>query len=260
MKTRVAVYILAILIVFGFSMTACAGGNAQIKTIQDRGELRVGVKVDVPHFGYLNPATNEMEGIEIDLARIIAKDILGDENAVSFTNITAKTRGPMLDNGEIDLVIATFTITEERKESFNFSRPYYTDELGFLVLKDSPLTKPEELNGKNIGVVQASTAIEALEEELVVLGINASILEFASYPEVKGGLTNGDVEAFVADKSILFGYLNDNGRLLDYGFKPQLYGIASKKENDKLADRVDSILEGLEKSGELTSLIEKWGL
>jgi len=246
--------------VLGLSMTSCAGGNAQIKAIQDRGELRVGAKVDVPHFGYLNPATNEMEGIEIDLARIIAKDILGDENAVGFSNITAKTRGPMLDNGEIDLVIATFTITEERKESFNFSRPYYTDELGLLVLKDSQFTKPEDLNSKNIGAVQESTAVNALKEELAVLGINATIREFASYPEVKAALTSGDVSAFVADKSILFGYLSDNGRLLDYGFNPQNYGIASKKGNDKLAEQVDSILGSLEKSGELTFLIEKWGL
>jgi len=241
-------------------MAACAGSNTQIKEIQDRGVLRVGAKVDVPRFGYLNPATNDMEGLEVDIARVIAKDIIGDENAVSFFNITAQTRGPMLDNGEIDIVIATFTITEERKESFNFSRPYFTDELGYLVLSDSAITKPEDLRGKSIGVVQASTAKAAIEEEIINLGIDAAIKEYASYPEVKAGLTAGGVDAFVADKSILFGYLDEKVRLLDAGFNPQQYGIATKKENDKLAAQIDSIIENMEKNGELAALKEKWGL
>jgi len=243
-----------------FSLTACSGTDAQIKDIQDRGVLRVGAKVDVPRFGYLNPATNEMEGLEVDIARIIAKDILGDENAVSFFNITAQTRGPMLDNGEIDIVIATFTITEERKETFNFTRPYFTDELGYLVLADSAVVKPEDLQKKSIGVVQASTAKAALEEEIVNLGIDATIREYASYPEVKAGLLKGEVEAFVADKSILFGYLDDGARLLDAGFNPQQYGVATKKSNDKLAEHIDSIIAELEKDGKLRALKEKWKL
>ena len=260
MKKRKNIYIVALVIALIFVFTACAGANTQIKEIQDRGVLRVGAKVDVPRFGYLNPATNEMEGLEVDIARAIAKDIIGDENAVSFENITAQTRGPMLDNGEIDVVIATFTITEERKESFNFSRPYFTDELGYLVLSGSAVNKPEDLRGMNIGVVQASTAKAALEEEIVTLGIDAGIREFASYPEVKAGLTSGEVDAFVADKSILFGYLDENTRLLDAGFNPQNYGVATKKENDKLAAHIDSIIEEMDASGELAALITKWGL
>jgi len=252
--------IFSLIMALVFTMAACAGTNAQIKNIQDRGVLRVGAKVDVPRFGYLNPATNEMEGLEVDISRVIAKDIIGDKNAVSFFNITAQTRGPMLDNGEIDIVIATFTITEERKESFNFSRPYFTDELGYLVLSDSAVAKPGDLEGKSIGVVQASTARAALEEEIVHLGIDAAIKEYGSYPEVKASLASGDVDAFVADKSILFGYIDENARLLDAGFNPQNYGIATKKGNDKLAAHIDSIIEQLENSGELAALIEKWGL
>jgi len=239
---------------------ACTGGGDEIKAIRDRGVLRVGVKVDVPRFGYLNPETNEMEGAEIDLSRIIADEILDDKNAVRFVNLTAQTRGPMLDNGEIDLVIATFTITEERKLSFNFSRPYYTDELGYLVRGDASITRPEDLDGKAIGVVQASTAKTALEDEFVNMGVDASLREYSSYPEVKAALIGGDVDAFVTDKSILYGYLDDGCALLDAGFNPQQYGIASKSDNDKLAGRVDSLLETLEKNGELAAILKKWEL
>jgi len=260
MKTRRFVYIFIALAVLMCVLSSCSGGNAQIKAIKKRGELRVGVKVDVPRFGYLNPDTGIMEGIEVDLARAIAKDILGSADSVKFTNITAQTRGPMLENGEIDIVIATFTITEERKLSFNFSRPYYTDELGYLVRADSQIKSPEDLDGRIAGVVQASTAKSALEEECANLGINVTLAEYASYPEVKAALAGGMVEAFVTDKSILYGYLDDESKLLDAGFNPQHYGIACKLDNSKLATHIDAFVEKIEKNGELAAILEKWGL
>jgi len=260
MKNKVIIPVIAVLLVLLGGLVVYTGGDKQIKVIQERGVLRVGVKVDVPHFGYLNPATGEMEGLEIDLARAIARDILGNDKAVKFMNITTQTRSAMLNNGEIDIVIATFTITEERKNNFNFSRPYFIDELGYLVRLDSPVKRPEDLNGKSAGVAQASTAKTALENECALLGIDVTLREYASYPEIKAALNSGNVEAFVADKSILYGYLDDACVLLDEGFNPQQYGIASKLENDKLAAHVDSLVATLEKNGELAALREKWGL
>ena len=243
-----------------FVISNCTSGNDEIKAIRDRGLLRVGVKVDVPRFGYSNPNTGQMEGVEVDLAHAIAKDILGDEKAIKFVNITAQTRGPMLDNGEIDLVIATFTITEERKSLFNFSRSYYTDELGYLVRSSSLITNPEDLDGKSVGVVQASTAKIAFHNEYRQLGIDVTLRQYVSYPEVKAALLNGMVDAFVTDKSILYGYLDDECILLNAGFNPQQYGIACKLGNNKLAGRIESILDTLEKNGEFTALFKKWGL
>ena len=242
------------------ALTACTGGDEQIGAIRERGVLRVGVKVDVPRFGYLNPDTGVIEGMEIDLARAIAKDILNDADAVKLVSITAQTRGPMLDNGEIDIVIATFTITEERKKSFNFSRPYYTDELGYLVRSEASVTRPEELDGKTVGVTQSSTAKTAYEEERKRMGVGADMREYASYPEVKAALLSGEVDAFVTDKSILYGYLDGACALLNEGFNPQHYGIASKLENDKLASHIEALLETMEKNGELAALLAKWEL
>ena len=243
-----------------FGLTSCGSGDDQIKAIRERGVLRVGVKVDVPRFGYMNPETGSIEGMEVDLARAIAKNILRDENAVKLVNITAQTRGPMLDNGEIDIVIATFTITEERRKSFHFSRPYFTDELGYLVRRDSSIKRPEDLNGKNVGVARSGTAKTALEDECARLGINVTINEYPSYPEVKAALAGGSVEAFVVDKSILYGYLDDDSVLLDAGFNPQHYGIACALKNDKLSAYIDSLLETWEKNGELAAIYGKWDI
>ncbi|MEI3166589.1 MAG: transporter substrate-binding domain-containing protein [Lachnospiraceae bacterium] len=145
--------------------TAASGDvSADVQKIVDRGVLKVGCKSDVPNFSLQNTATGEYEGFEDDLAYNIAGEIFGctpeeakDKKLVEFQGVTAKTRGPLLENGEIDLVIATFTITDERKETYNFSTPYYTDAVGLLVNNDSGIESIEDLDGKIIGVAQSST-------------------------------------------------------------------------------------------------------
>ena len=199
--------------------------------------------------------------MEIDLARLIAKDILGDENAVQFVIVgSAQTRAAMLENGGIDIAIATFTITEERKQSFSFSRPYFTDELGYLVCAGSGINEIRDLDGKTAGVVRTTTAHDALDSECARLGIEMRVLEFSNYPEIKEALVNGRVNAFVSDKSILYGYSDDTCELLKDGFNPQDYGIAANLANKGLIARIDALLNTLEKKGDLAAIFEKWEL
>ncbi len=233
---------------------------AQVQKIKDRGVLKVGVKVDVPKFGYKDAAKNTHEGMEIDLAKRLAKEIFGDENKIELVGVNAKTRGPALDNGEIDLVIATFTITEERKKSWNFSDPYFVDNVGFLVKKDSGIKSWKDLNGKKIGVAQSASTKKALTEQAAKDGISVEFQEFATYPEIKAALDAGRVDAFSVDQSILWGYKDDKNEFLPEKFAPQEYGIASKKDNTELAQFVNDLLDSMEKSGDLDKLFEKWGL
>ena len=95
--------------------------GADTQAIIDRGVLRVGVKDAVQGFGYKDPLTGEYSGMEISLAQDIAKDLGVD---VEFTTVTAATRTELLDSGDIDCVLATFTITDERKKSWDFTTPY----------------------------------------------------------------------------------------------------------------------------------------
>ena len=237
-----------------------SGTPADIKAIKDRGVLKVGVKVDVPKFGFKNPQTNQIEGMEIDLAKAIAKKVLGDESKVEFQGVTAKTRGPPLDNGEVDLDICTFTITEERKKSYNFSDPYFTDGVGIMVKKASGIQTLKDLNGKKIGVAQSATSKQAVLEAAEKQGAKVSFLEFGTYPEIKSALDAGRVDAFSVDGSILFGYLDDSTLILPDRFSPQEYGVASKKGNDALAKLVNDTIADMKKSGELDKLIQKWGI
>jgi putative glutamine transport system substrate-binding protein len=233
---------------------------AEIQKIIDRGTLKVGVKVDVPKYGYKDPSTGKIDGFEIDIARAVAKKILGDENKLDLQAVTAKTRGPLLDSGEVDMVAATFTITDERKKSYNFSDPYFTDGVGLLVKKDSGISSFKDLNGKKVGVAQSSTTKKALQAEADKQGIKITFSEFASYPEIKTALSSGRVDCFSVDGAILLGYLDDNTKLLSDKFSPQDYGIASKKNNTELAKVINETISEMKKSGELDKLISKWGL
>jgi aspartate/glutamate/glutamine transport system substrate-binding protein len=256
-------------LVFSF-LTGCGSTPTQsadaqkdspdIKAIKDRGTLKIGVKVDVPKFGYKDPKTNKIDGFEIDIARAVAKKILGDENKIDAQAVTAKTRGPLLDSGEVDLVAATFTITEERKKSYNFSEPYFTDGVGLLVKKASGISSLKDLNGKKIGVAQSATSKKAVQEQADKLGIKVTFAEFNTYPEIKTALDSGRVDCFSVDGAILFGYLDDSTTILSDRFSPQEYGIASKKGNDGVTKAVNETISEMKKSGELDKLIQKWGL
>ena len=123
--------------------------DADVQAIVDRGVLRVGVKNAVVGFGYEDPLTGEYTGMEIDLANMIAESLGVD---VEFTTVTAATRTELLDSGDIDCVLATFTITDERKLSWDFSTPYFTDHVGVLVEDASGITDLAGLVDKSVGV------------------------------------------------------------------------------------------------------------
>jgi putative glutamine transport system substrate-binding protein len=231
-----------------------------IQAIKDAGVLKVGVKQDVPGFGYLNPKTNEYEGLEIDLAHKLAGQILDDESKVDFTSVTAETRGTLLDNGQIDMVIATFTIKPERQEQWNFSDPYYQDSVGLLVETKNNFTDLKSLDGKTVGVAQAATSKDAVQEEADKLGIKLKFTEYQTYPEISTALKSGKIDAFSVDRSILAGYLDSSRVILPDSFSPQDYGIATKKDNTGLADFVNQFVNEIKGNGELDTLLTEYKL
>ncbi len=269
-----------------FALAACSGGTtetaapaadgtnapeasgsgelaADVQAIVDRGVLRVGVKSDVPGFGYQDVLTEEYSGMEIDLAYAIAES-LGISD-VQFTAVTAATRGQLLDSGDIDMVIATFTITDERRESWNFTTAYYTDAVSLLVKTDSGIEDYADLEGKVIGVSTGSTSMEALiaaaAENGVTLTQADNFSEYATYPEIKTALDAGRVDAFCVDGSILSGYLDDTVHILEsVRFSPQEYGIATALSNTGLAEYLDNLITTWLSDGTIDQMISDNGV
>ncbi|HFH9999249.1 TPA: transporter substrate-binding domain-containing protein [Streptococcus suis] len=229
----------------------------QVQAIIERGVLRVGVKQDVPNFGYKNPDSGEFEGMEIDIARKIADELGVD---IEFTPVTAQTRGPLLDNGQVDLVIATFTITEERKLLYNFTTPYYTDAVGFLVNKDSGIKTFTDLNGKTIGVAQGSITRTLISELADKYGIAVNFAELGSYPELSVSLRAHRTDAFSVDQSILSGYIGSKSELMDFSFSASDYGIVTKLSNKDLNNYLNSLVEKWTSDGSLQAIYDANGL
>ena len=153
----------------GTALTGCGNSTSgegsdkgsKLAAIKSRGHLNAGVKKDVPGYGYYDTAKGRFEGMEVDLCYQIAAAVFGvsykearAQELVEFNDVTPKTRGPLIDNGQLDVVAATYTITDERKKSWDFSTPYRTDYVGLMVKKRSGFTSIEDLDGKVIGVSQ----------------------------------------------------------------------------------------------------------
>lgn len=246
-----------------FLLAACSSEqststSSAIEAIKNKGELVVGVKNDVPHFALLNQSTGVIEGFEPDIAKALAKEILGDENKIKLVPVNAKTRGPALDNGSVDLVIATFTITEERKKAFNFSHPYYKDPVGLLVLKEKGYKGLADMDNATIGVAQAATSRKAIDEAAKALNISVKFNEFPDYPSIKAALDAKRIDAFSVDKSILLGYLDEKSEILPDNFTAQEYGIVSKKSNTELAAFIDDFVD--KNQALFKELEKKWQL
>jgi putative glutamine transport system substrate-binding protein len=260
MKKIASLFLPAAFLLFLAACDASPTRSQQVQAIRDRGILRAAVKADVPNFSYINAGAAEPEGFEVDMVRLIAKEILGDESRVQFIPVTSPFRGPVLDNDQADMVIANFTITEERKGQYNFTSPYYTDEVGLLVRQDSGIKSLADMNGRIVGISRSSTSRAAFQVEADKLGMEVEFAVFSSYPEVKAALLSGKVDAFVNDKIVLRGYSDERTVVLEESFSPQPFGIATKLENDKLAGYLDTIVTAMRDDGRLDALAAKWGL
>ncbi len=240
------------------AITSANAAEGKLEAIKAKGELVVGVKNDVPHYALLDQASGEIKGFEVDVAKLLAKSILGDENKIKLIAVNAKTRGPLLDNGSLDAVVATFTITPERKRVYNFSEPYYQDAVGLLILKEKKYKSLADMNGATIGVAQAATTKKVIGNAAKKLGINVKFSEFLDYPSIKAALDAKRVDAFSVDKSILLGYTDDKNEILPDSFDPQSYGIVTKKDDPAFAKYVDDFVK--QNKNEIDALAKKWGL
>ena len=242
--------------------------SSKIEAIKARGKLNCGVKADVLGYGYLNTETGEYEGLEIDLCYQIAAAVLGttyeeakEQGLCEFTTVTPKTRGPLIDNDTLDVVVATYTITPEREEDWDFSEPYRTDSVGIMVMKNSGIESMADLDGKIIGVSQGSTTKDAILQMLEDEGIDATptFNEYPDYPSINSALESGNIDAFAMDRSTLNTYMNDQKEYVepDIKFGTQEYGVATKKGSD-LSDVVDETVTELLGNGWMDEEITTW--
>lgn len=228
------------------------------QSILKRGHVIVGVKTDTKPFGFVKDG--EIIGLDVDLAKIIAKSLLQDENKLKLVSVTPSDRLIKLTTGEVDMIIATMTVTPQRMDLIDFSHSYFIAGQTVMTLSSKNISALSELAGKNIGVIFGTTA----EKNLRVLLPTAKIFGYKTYSDAYEGLKDGTVEAITADDTILRNYaLNDKSvKVLPkrYSKEPYAIGVRKGKENKILLEKVNYTLKTMITNNSINRLYAKWGL
>lgn len=220
--------------------------------IQAAGKLVCGTKFDVIGFGFKNPTTNEVEGLDADLCRAIAE---GLGVTPEFVEAVSANRLPFLKEDKVDIVASTMTVTEERKQEIDFSLVYYVAGQSLLVKSDSDIQSVDLLDGKKVCSGEGSTSEKNVREKAP----GAELLLFKTYTEAGQALADGRCDAVSTDDTILFGLAqNIPGTELRGGlFTEEPLGIGIKKGKDDLVTFINDTLQAMKADGRLKALYDK---
>lgn len=228
-----------------------------LTTITQRDRLIVGIRNDAPPFGFKDK-NGFTVGYDADLARLIAKGILGDEKKVEFVPVTASNRIMKLNSGEVDCLIATMSITTQRQQFLNFSTPYYMAGQAILVRSSSKATSLRDFTGKKLIIVFGSTSEKNLRSNVP----EVTVIGYKTYNDAYNALKNGKADGIVADDTVLLGFsTNDKSvKLLPKRYSKEPYAVVFRKDDASInfTNKVNYIVENLQSTGRLNRLQEKW--
>jgi len=229
------------------------------KNIIKRDKLIVGTQFDAKPFGYVDK-DNKLKGVDVDIAKELAKRMLGSESKIEFKQVTPSNRIQSITSGEVDLVIATMSITPQRKAIVNFSLPYYIAGQAILVGQQSNISGYSDLNNKPVIVILGTTG----EKQLRYFAPKAILKGYRTYSEGFQALKNGNAVAITTDDSILHGFIMDNKnyKILSQRLTQEPYGIAFKNTEDArtLKSNIDRLLNDMRIEGYLNKICKKWGV
>ena len=224
-------------------------------TIQGKGKLVVGVKFDQPGFGQRNPTNNQIEGFDVEIGKLMAVGIFGGTVAdlgpkVEFVEAVSRNREPFIQNATVDIVVATYTISDARKQVVDFAGPYFIARQDIMAKSDdNSIRSVTDLNGKKVCTAAGSTS----ERNLRAQAPQADLLLFSGYSECAQALTDGRVVAVSTDAPILAGLVQQSGgafKLVRAPFSDEPYGIGLKKGDDAFRSFLNDRLEAIYASGE----------
>ena len=234
------------------ALTACGGddggGGGSNASIVDKAKndkkLTVGIKYDQPGLG-LRSADGSYSGFDVEMAKVIAKSLGVEESGITFKEAVSSNREPFIEQGQVDMVIATYSITDKRKEKVSFAGPYFVAGQSLLVRSDSTdITGVESLNNnKKLCSVKGSTPAQKIKDEFAK---NVQLQEFDSYSKCVDALIGKQVDAVTTDDIILAGFAAANpGKIKVVGkpFSTEKYGVGLKKDDKAGRDAVNSAIE-----------------
>ncbi|WP_017294784.1 transporter substrate-binding domain-containing protein [Geminocystis herdmanii] len=228
------------------------GGDWQ--EIQKKGLLTIAVKDNLRPLGYRDEQGN-LRGFEIDLARRLALELLGEETAVKFIPVTNQERLQLVSDVEVDLAIASVTANTSRRRIVDFSEQYYLDGTAIIVKKG----QKTDLTGK-IGILLNSRSIDQLKYSLP----NITLQGVSSYQKALELMESGEIDGFAGDVTVLVGWVQENP---DYQLLPTIYGgyplsivLPKGRQYQELRTKVNQVIRKLNQEGWLREKAQFWGL
>lgn len=227
--------------------------SSVLKAAQKRGKLVIGSKADQPYLGYQDPGSKEYEGFDVEIAKMIAADLGFDpEKDIEWKTIDSSIRETAVSKGQVDLMIGTYTINDERKKQIDFAGPYYMAGQDLLVRDDEKDIKgPDSIKGKTVCSIKGSTPLRNITENKSKYG--ADTVELSKYTDCVKQLIDGQVDAMTTDDAILKGYAAqqpDNLKVVGETFSDEPYGVGMKKGDKALRDAVSDAIEAHVENGD----------
>lgn len=252
--------IVLFLILTVFTLSVYAANNNNIDSYQSvikKDKIIVGISYDSKPFGFKD-SDGKIKGLEADLAREIAKRLLGNTNKVEFKNTTSQERIPTASSGDVDMVISTMTINSQRKKLVDFSTPYFVAGQVICVKKDSKIDSVYDLINKKIIVIMGTTG----EKNIKRFVPTAFIQGYVNNSDAIEAFKNNFGDAITTDDSLLQGLVMDNSNyiLLPKKLTKEPYGIAFKKskQTKTLRNNVNKIIKDMKNDGTLQAIKARW--
>ncbi len=240
------------------SLYPLSAKTAELETIINRGKLVVGVKDDVPPLGFYD-SEKRLQGLEIDIAKRLAREVLGDSEAIIFQPLNNQERLQAVIEGRVDIAIARVTINPARARLVDFSPFYYLDGTG-IITKNPSLNSRQDLKGRTIAVLNHSSTLAVIKSFLP----GARLVRVDSYQEALYLLELNEVDGFAADNSLLTGWIKQypQYRRLALYLDSQPLGVVMPKglQYDSLRRKVNRAIETWRREGWLRERAAFWGL
>ncbi|MFB4274262.1 glutamate ABC transporter substrate-binding protein [Nonomuraea sp. MTCD27] len=250
----------AVFAVLAITATGCGGGEESYASIVDKAKndkkLVIGVKADQPGLGLRTP-DGSFTGFDVEVAKYVAKQLGVDPSGITFKETVSANREAFIEQGQVDMVVATYSITDARKQKVSFAGPYFVAGQDLLVRADeAALTGPETLNGKKLCSVAGSTPAQKVKTEYAK---EVQLQEERTYSACVDRVLGGQLDAITTDNVILAGYAaQHSGKLKVVGkpFSTEKYGIGLKKDDTAGRKAVNDALEKMFSDGSWTQALQ----
>ncbi|MFD9984118.1 glutamate ABC transporter substrate-binding protein [Streptomyces massasporeus] len=261
MKLRKVSAAAATALVLALTATACGGDDGGDSNGSGSGggkTIKIGIKYDQPGLGLKEP-DGSFSGFDVDVATYVAKELGYKPDQIEWVETKSADRENALSRGDVKLIAATYSITDERKQKVDFAGPYLLAHQDLLVKKDSDITKATDLNDKKLCSVAGSTSAQNVKKDFAP---KAQLDQRGGYSECLSALQSGAVDALTTDDSILAGYAAQDqykGQFKLAGLKlsNENYGVGVKKGDTATLDKVNAALEKMVKDGAWQKAVEE---